>query len=268
MPTYGFAGREPDATGLIYLRARYYDPDTGRFTQPDPLGFIDGINRYAYAKNSPVNFVDPWGTTAREPSGFIDATLNYYSNNPDELVLLGLGFTPAGFFLDLGTLLTGRDVITGEAVPWYWGAVGMIPAASELRKASNAVNTVSEIADVAAKLPGPASGIVGDAVKSAGALGREGEAAVRSAYDIGEKTAFNIGGRTRIPDGINEVSGVLSEVKNVESLSFTRQLRDYMEYSKQQGFRFDLYTRPDTRLSAPLQNAIDSGFINHVHIPQ
>jgi RHS repeat-associated protein len=62
IPRFGYTGREPDATGLIYYRARYYDPQIGRFTQRDPKGFVDGINRYAYAINSPVNFIDPWGT--------------------------------------------------------------------------------------------------------------------------------------------------------------------------------------------------------------
>jgi len=62
-PQYGYQGREPDNTGLIYYRARYYQPQTGRFTQADPKGFIDGINKYAYAVNSPVNFGDPYGTS-------------------------------------------------------------------------------------------------------------------------------------------------------------------------------------------------------------
>jgi len=64
LPLYGFTGREPDKTGLIYSRARYYDPTIGRFTQLDPMGFVDGVNRYAYGLNNPVNYVDPWGMSA------------------------------------------------------------------------------------------------------------------------------------------------------------------------------------------------------------
>ncbi|NYZ69859.1 hypothetical protein H0A36_27995, partial [Endozoicomonas sp. SM1973] len=59
---FGFAGREPENTGLIYFRNRYYDPEIGRFTQADPMGFVDGANRYAYVMNNPVMNVDPWGT--------------------------------------------------------------------------------------------------------------------------------------------------------------------------------------------------------------
>ena len=61
IPQYGYTGREPDATGLIYYRARYYDPSIGRFTSPDPIGLSGGINLYAYVLNNPVNFNDPSG---------------------------------------------------------------------------------------------------------------------------------------------------------------------------------------------------------------
>ena len=49
---YGFTGREHDASGLIYYRARHFDPQTGRFLQPDPIGFAAGdLNIYAYVWN-------------------------------------------------------------------------------------------------------------------------------------------------------------------------------------------------------------------------
>ena len=47
-------------TGLHYNLHRYYDPDVGRFTQPDPIGLAGGINLYAYAPN-PVSWIDPLG---------------------------------------------------------------------------------------------------------------------------------------------------------------------------------------------------------------
>ena len=59
IPQYGYTGREPDETGLIYYRARYYDPTMGRFTQRDPIGFKGGMNQYAYG--DPVNYTDPTG---------------------------------------------------------------------------------------------------------------------------------------------------------------------------------------------------------------
>ena len=47
-------------TGLHYNTFRYYDPDIGRFTQPDPIGLLGGYNLYQYAPN-PLMWVDPWG---------------------------------------------------------------------------------------------------------------------------------------------------------------------------------------------------------------
>jgi RHS repeat-associated protein len=50
-----------DKTNLSYNRNRYYDPQTGRFTQEDPLGLAGGLNLYGFAAGDPVNFGDPFG---------------------------------------------------------------------------------------------------------------------------------------------------------------------------------------------------------------
>ncbi|YCH29940.1 RHS repeat-associated core domain-containing protein [Erwinia sp. D4-22] len=46
--------------GLHYNLFRYYDPATGRYTQPDPIGLAGGLNTYAYV-GDPLVWVDPWG---------------------------------------------------------------------------------------------------------------------------------------------------------------------------------------------------------------
>ena len=60
--TMKYTGREQDdETGLYYYRARYYDPELGRFISEDPIGFKGGINFYAYVGNNPLNYRDPTG---------------------------------------------------------------------------------------------------------------------------------------------------------------------------------------------------------------
>jgi RHS repeat-associated protein len=51
-------------TGLHYNWHRSYDPTVGRYTQPDPLGFVDGPSVYGYAKGRPGMLVDPTGRDA------------------------------------------------------------------------------------------------------------------------------------------------------------------------------------------------------------
>lgn len=48
-------------SGLHYNWHRHYDPTTGRYLQPDPLGMPDGPSRWAYVRNSPLMEVDPEG---------------------------------------------------------------------------------------------------------------------------------------------------------------------------------------------------------------
>ncbi|MFN3648768.1 MAG: RHS repeat domain-containing protein [Armatimonadota bacterium] len=62
-PKHKFVGQlghpSEDETGLIYMRARYYDPVTGRFVSQDPARH--GSNWYVYADNAPTLKVDPSG---------------------------------------------------------------------------------------------------------------------------------------------------------------------------------------------------------------
>jgi len=50
-----------DANGLLYMRARYYNPYLCRFINPDPAGFAGGLNWYCFADGNPISLNDPFG---------------------------------------------------------------------------------------------------------------------------------------------------------------------------------------------------------------
>lgn len=73
-------------TGLHYNWRRYFDPETGRYLTPDPLGLEGGGNLYAYVEADPINNIDPSG----------------------ECGLLGVAIG--------GILSIGIDLITGDCI--------------------------------------------------------------------------------------------------------------------------------------------------------
>jgi RHS repeat-associated protein len=66
---FRFTGEALDPeTGLYYLRARYYDPQLGRFISKDPIGFAGGDpNLYRYVANDPTLLTDPSGLVISQP---------------------------------------------------------------------------------------------------------------------------------------------------------------------------------------------------------
>ncbi|MBD9443963.1 RHS repeat-associated core domain-containing protein, partial [Pseudomonas sp. PDM04] len=64
--TWGYSGKQRDATGLIYYGYRYYAPWQQRWINPDPAGEVDGLNLYCFVGNSPVRYFDRDGRVGEE----------------------------------------------------------------------------------------------------------------------------------------------------------------------------------------------------------
>ena len=123
-----FTGREwLSQLGLYDYRNRFYQPQLGRFLQPDPIGFAAGdANLFRYCAGDPVNFTDPDGRFANFAIGFavgagIDLGVQLWQNggnfgavNKTQVFVNGLvGSTGVGLSAVIGRTVVGT---TGTAV--------------------------------------------------------------------------------------------------------------------------------------------------------
>ncbi|MCB0083115.1 MAG: RHS repeat-associated core domain-containing protein, partial [Caldilineaceae bacterium] len=85
LPTdFTYTGQKVDGTGLMYYRARYYDPVIGQFVSPDTIvpdatSVLD-YNRFAYARANPLKYNDPSGHCSADGSvedGYQDECWKY-----------------------------------------------------------------------------------------------------------------------------------------------------------------------------------------------
>ncbi len=139
--TLRYTGEQTDTdTGLVYLRARWYDPSTGRFTTRDPFPGLatlpQTLNPYVYVNNNPINLTDPTGKIAPiliaigigALIGGIGGGLAYAISNPCENVWQSPGFWQA---IGVGAFGGGVAGGVGWVIPallpttGFWGSVGV-----------------------------------------------------------------------------------------------------------------------------------------------
>jgi RHS repeat-associated protein len=184
---FGFTGEQVDSeTGFVYLRNRFYDPATGRFLTPDPLGALgSGVNLYAYVGNNPTSFTDPtgqcpWcvGAAIGAVAGAVVGATVYTATHQDDFSWKGAaeataGGAVAGAIIGSGVGLVYGAVAAGAggtaaAVGGTAATVGSGVAADDLESAVEAVDaaaTGSEICPFEAStasesnLPEPEAGM-------------------------------------------------------------------------------------------------------------
>ena len=128
---YTFQGREIDwTTGLYYFRARWYNPETGRWLSKDPIGIAGGLNQYTFVGNNPVNFIDPLGLKT-----YMDDIVNVVKNGSKDGDLINAEGTVGGGGYktsdgDYGTT-TGFNVGIGPTIS------SSVPSSSTFRETTN-----------------------------------------------------------------------------------------------------------------------------------
>jgi RHS repeat-associated protein len=139
--SFGFAGGLHDRdTGLVRFGFRDYDPDVGRWTAKDPIGFLGGdIDLYGYCLNDPNNLVDPEGfLTPRQKlitslAGALGSTVGTIVGT---IIFPGLGSAGGGaigsaLFSALATSLQGgtpceilKSAVAGAALGYLGANIG------------------------------------------------------------------------------------------------------------------------------------------------
>jgi RHS repeat-associated protein len=149
---------EEPGVGLVYLGARWYDPELGRFLSPDPAGYDPGVyesfNRYAYGNNNPYKYTDPDGRNASLALGGIAYESWQW--------LQGNGFDGGSV---LGALADGYNGegdgflrAAGEDALNFGGGLGrasgtlLLAKMAEAAKAAEAVADVGKVAHSAGKI--------------------------------------------------------------------------------------------------------------------
>jgi len=358
----GFIGEREEETGLVYLNARYYDPELSRFASPDPFAQPgQGLNRYTYAYNNPINFSDASGLSPdpivfdngcvgsemSQAVGNVSVTDDGHGHQSISGVSWSTRYVPSagckftsgtnfsGYFtwqemmvmgsdggaerLDLkledqqffasnsgptagagpgpsagpgpgtgagsgkgsgpGTVTltycqkhpercggggaTGTGVLDGvqaslDAISLGLDATGVGGAVSWVPDLLNAAVSLSRGDIAGAGLSTLAAVPFVGAPANALRLGRQGEKIVKLVKNNKRIPSMTGTAAYRIPDALHNTQRFIGEIKNVRRLSFTRQLRDYVLYAQTRGYRFDLMVRQGTKLSQPLQSAIDA----------
>jgi RHS repeat-associated protein len=170
---YQFTGREADESGLMCYRARYYNPNWGRFVSADPAGFGGGINPYVYAGNNPATYGDPtgrqYGTTGMEGEGVGGLGAAGYPGYANE-------FGPTG---DLGStgdagaagIVAESELAAADARLAAAESAGSDPAAAE----ADVTEAAMAYSDANAGMPdGTAAGSSGDGTGSGGIANPDG----------------------------------------------------------------------------------------------
>jgi len=110
-----------DETGLSYLNARYYNPETGRFLSQDPWGgdYYDpqSLNKYSYARNNPITYNDTggemFGFFARQY--FAPKVMRHVASNPLSSAHSATSMIPyVGDAMDVYEVVSGKNSFTGE----------------------------------------------------------------------------------------------------------------------------------------------------------
>ncbi|MEW6505940.1 MAG: RHS repeat-associated core domain-containing protein, partial [Chloroflexota bacterium] len=273
IPMYGFTGRESDASGLVFMRARYYSAQFGRFISRDPIGLQGGISSTTYADGNPISNNDPSGLIANSVSNTVT---NYAGQVGNSISGFVSGLDVVGAADQFGRKLAydfvqNNQPNSGYLVTNTWLANKLTPYAQGYDGGTTSNGQLAAGLAVGASLmtPGGVEGrTASESTALARQLGREGEAisgivAPKIRIPSASETAAY-----RVPDELT--STTLRDAKNVSELRWTNQLNDFAVHARDTARDFVLDVRENTVIGRKAQEMIDKFgvIVNKIYPPK
>jgi RHS repeat-associated protein len=172
----GLYGVQTDPNGLLFMRARYYNPYISRFLNADPNGFAGGLNFYAFADENPISEMDPFG-------------LNGWTSVFGGLRVVGGGLeAAAGITLGAATSWTGIGAIGGGLVALH--GADQVQAGLRQLFTGNQANSLTSQGLQAAGMSPTAANLTDAGISVVGSFGAGlGTTAIRAQSVISAETA-------------------------------------------------------------------------------
>jgi len=202
------------------------------------------MNSYSYAINNPLRYTDPYGetlwdvVTGQQSWGSYVVEIGQgaqtlYDTNPIVATAMDHPIGTGAF--------VGLSAGAGYSVPGMvyagLGKLGLV--------GTGATTCASGGCEKAQVLVNQAQGLAGERAYGA----------------IKNTQSILVNGRTRIPDILRTTQKLIGEIKTVKYQSLTSQIKDYMTFAQKNNFTFRLVVDKATKLSKPLQQAVDAGKI-------
>jgi RHS repeat-associated protein len=145
---FTYTSREFDReTGLMFYRARMYNPQIGRFISEDPIGSEGGINLYRYSRNCTTNYIDPDGLDPCCSQGDVSACVDRCvscSGGDLALAALGLSATSAGIIPKVGRAARVSEAMGGGRLTNLLSLATHFGAPLALRQIGTLLNPIAD----------------------------------------------------------------------------------------------------------------------------